>query len=131
LRQQLLLVGVAPPPPIGGPRALEGHWTDVPSVPVKPFAFGASTRNFGWLGGRDDLTTRVLPIAFVAVRQVYVKVGDAVAKGAPLFVVEPESPSPDATADQDAKTDGVTISAPAEGVITKLDVDVGSVIERS
>ena len=159
LRQQLLLVGVAvplavvvlvlapyyfthyyvykdayllaPPPPIGGPRALEGHWTDVSSAPVKPFAFGASTRNFGWLSASDDLTTRVLPTAFGAVRQVFVKVGDGVAKGAPLFAVEPVSPSPDATAAQDAKSDRVTISAPAEGVITKLDVDVDSLIENS
>ena len=159
LREQLLLVGVvaplavfllvfapyyfthyyvykdayllAPPPPIGGPRALEGHWTDVPSAPVKPFAFGASAHSFGWLAASEDLTTPVLPTAFGAVRQVYVKAGDAVAKGAPLFAIEPVSGAPDATDDRDAKTGRITISAPTEGVITKLDVDVGSAIENS
>jgi hypothetical protein len=47
---------LAPPPPIGGPRALEGHWTDVPSAPVKPFKFGAPNGSFGWLSASEDLT---------------------------------------------------------------------------
>jgi multidrug efflux pump subunit AcrA (membrane-fusion protein) len=159
LREQLLLVGVAaplavfilvlapyyfahyyvykdayllaPPPPIGGARALEGHWTDVDSAPVKPFKFGAPTASFGWLGVSADLTTPVLPTAFGAIREVHVKIGDAVAKDAPLFSVEPMRRAPDAASDQHAKTDMATISAPAEGVITKLDVDVGSVIENT
>lgn len=158
LREQLLLVGVAAPlavfilvlapyyfahyyvykdayllapPPIGGARALEGHWTDVASAPVKPFKFGAPIGSFGWLGVSADLTTPVLPTAFGAIREVHVKIGDAVAKDAPLFSVEPMRRAPDAASDQHAKTDMAAISAPAEVVITKLDVDVGSVIENT
>jgi multidrug efflux pump subunit AcrA (membrane-fusion protein) len=114
-----------PPPPIGGPRALEGHWTDVPSVAVKPAKFSAATQSFGWLDALDERTTSVLPTAFGTVRQVYAKVGDAVAQGAPLFAVEPVS------GDQPPKDNMTMINAPAGGVVTKLDADVGFVVANS
>jgi membrane fusion protein, heavy metal efflux system len=120
-----------PPPPIGGPRALEGHWTDVPTAPVKPAKFSAATQNFGWLDTIDDRTTAVLPTAFGTVREVKVKVGDAVAKDAPLFAVESLSGPPDAAGDQPSNENAAMINAPVAGAITKLDAEVGSVIANS
>jgi multidrug efflux pump subunit AcrA (membrane-fusion protein) len=120
-----------PPPPIGGPRALEGHWTDVPTAPVKPTRFGAATQSFGWLDAIDDRTTAVLPTAFGRVRQVYAKVGDAVAKDAPLFAVEPLGGPSEAAGDQPSKDTTAMINAPVAGVVTKLEADVGSLIADS
>ena len=75
------------PPPLGGDRALEGHWTDAPVVPVRLVNFGADWSAFGWIAPDDDLTTNVLPTATGTVSQVFTSVGQAVAKDAPLFAI--------------------------------------------
>ena len=120
-----------PPPPIGGPRALEGHWTDVPTAQVKLRKFSAPTQNFGWLDAIDERTTHVLPTAVGTVRQVYAKIGDAVAEGAPLFAIEPMIGAPEAARDQRSKDNATTINAPVGGIVTKLDADVGFVVANA
>jgi hypothetical protein len=49
------------PLPLGGDRALEGHWTDAPAVPVRRVNFGADWSAFGWIAADDDLTTGIGP----------------------------------------------------------------------
>jgi multidrug efflux pump subunit AcrA (membrane-fusion protein) len=120
-----------PPPAIGGPRALEGHWADVPTATVKPEKFSTATESFGWLDAIDERTTSVLPTASGAIRQVYVKVGDTVAQGALLFAFEPASGAPESARDQPAKDSATMINAPLGGVVTRLNADVGFVVANS
>ena len=63
------------PPPLGGDRALEGHWTDAPVVPVRLVNFGKDWSAFGWIAADDDLTTNVLPSASGTVSQVFAGAG--------------------------------------------------------
>src|SRR5271170_189548 len=79
------------PPPLGGDRALEGHWTDALVVPVRLVNFGADWSAFGWIAANDDLTTGVLPTASGTVSQVFTGVGQSVAKDAPLFAIRTEA----------------------------------------
>src|SRR5271167_4889512 len=75
------------PPPLGGDRALEGHWTDAPVVPVRQVNFGADWSAFGWIAADDDLVTDVVPTKTGTVSQVLAGVGRAVAKDAPMFAI--------------------------------------------
>jgi hypothetical protein len=75
------------PPPLGGARALEGHWTDASVVPVRQVNFGADWSAFGWIAAADNLTTDVPATASGTVNQVYASVGQAVAKDGPLFAI--------------------------------------------
>ena len=79
------------PLPLGGDRALEGHWTDAPAVPVRRVNFGADWSAFGWIAADDDLTTGILPTAPGTVSQIYTSVGQSVAKDAPLFAIRTEA----------------------------------------
>jgi membrane fusion protein, heavy metal efflux system len=112
------------PPPLGGERALEGHWTDAPVVPVRLVNFGKDWSAFGWIAADDDLTTNVLPAASGTVSQVFAAVGQAVDKDAPLFAIQKRA----SQAEAQSAAEENKVTAPAAGVVTKLDVAIGQVV---
>jgi Barrel-sandwich domain of CusB or HlyD membrane-fusion len=118
------------PPPLGGDRALEGHWTDAPVVPVRLVNFGADWSAFGWIAADDDLTTGIPPTAPGTVSQVYTSVGQFVAKDAPLFAIRPEAAKPN-PADAPSTTNEIVVDAPVAGVVTQFDVTVGQVLKTT
>jgi multidrug efflux pump subunit AcrA (membrane-fusion protein) len=115
------------PPPLGGARALEGHWTDAPVVPVRLVDFGKDWSAFGWIATDDDRTTNVLPTVTGTVSQVFAAVGQTVAKDAPLFAIRKGASETDA---QSAEDD-IKVAAPAAGVVTRLDVAVGQNVKAT
>ena len=118
------------PPPLGGDRALEGHWTDAPVVPVRLVNFGADWSVFGWIAADDDLTTSILPTASGTVSQVYASVGQSVAKDAPLFAIRTEAAKAN-PADAPSTTQEIVVAAPVAGVVTQFDVTVGQVVKTA
>jgi multidrug efflux pump subunit AcrA (membrane-fusion protein) len=116
------------PPPLGGDRALEGHWTDAPLVAVQRVKFAGPWRAFGWIEAADDHVTSVLPKASGTVSQVYAKVGEAVAEGAPLFGIRAE-PAPEKSADARAARQEIVVPAPIAGQVMRLDVAIGQDIK--
>ncbi len=110
------------PPPLGGERALEGHWTDAPVVAVRSVNFGADWSAFGWLAADEDRTTNVTPTLRGTVSQVFASVGHAVAKDAPLFAIRSEPSG------ANAKAEEITVAAPAAGTVTALAVSVGQAV---
>jgi hypothetical protein len=110
------------PPPLGGERALEGHWTDAPVVAVRSVNFGADWSAFGWLAADEDRTTNVTPTLRGTVSQVFASVGQAVAKDAPLFAIRSEPSG------ANAKAEEITVAAPAAGTVTTLAVSVGQAV---
>jgi len=117
------------PPPLGGDRALEGHWTDAPVVPVRLVNFGADWSAFGWIAADDDLTTVILPTASGTVSQVYTSVGQSVAKDAPLFAIRTEAAKA-SPADAPSTTQEIVV-APVAGVVTQFDATVGQVVKTT
>jgi len=118
------------PPPLGGERALEGHWTDAPVVPVRRVNFGAGWSAFGWIEADDDLTTRVLPTASGTVSQVFAGVGQAVVRDAPLFAIRTEASGTDST-NSEPTAHEVVVAAPAAGLVTQLGVVVGQAVKAA
>ena len=118
------------PPPLGGDRALEGHWTDAPVVPVRRVNFGADWSAFGWIAADDDLTTDILPTAPGTVSQVIRSVGQAVAKDAPLFAIRTKAAKANPT-DAPSPTQEIVVAAPVAGVVTQFDVAVGQVVKTA
>jgi len=115
------------PAPLGGDRALEGHWTDAPVVPVRLVDFGKEWSAFGWIATDDDLTTNVVSTASGTVSRVFAAVGQAVAKEAPLFAIRRRASETDAqSAEEETK-----VAAPAAGVVTRLDVAVGQEVKET
>jgi len=117
------------PPPLGGDRALEGHWTDAPVVPVRLVNFGADWSAFGWIAADDDLTTGILPTASGTVSEVYTSVGQSVAKDAPLFAIRTEAKTN--PADAPSTTHEIVVAAPVAGVVTQFDVTLGQVVKNT
>jgi multidrug efflux pump subunit AcrA (membrane-fusion protein) len=118
------------PPPLGGERALEGHWTDAPVVPVRRVNFGASWRAFGWIAAHDDLTTNILPTVSGTVSQVYTSVGQPVAKDAPLFAIRTKAVEANPT-DPLPTTQEIVVAAPVAGIVTQFGVAIGQVIKTA
>ena len=115
------------PPPLGGDRALEGHWTDAPVVPVRLVNFGKDWSAFGWIAADDDLTTNVLPPVSGTVSQVFAGVGQTIAKDAPLFAIRRRASS----AEAQSAAEETKVAAPAAGVVTRLDVAIGQAIKAT
>ncbi|MGD0721182.1 MAG: efflux RND transporter periplasmic adaptor subunit [Roseiarcus sp.] len=109
------------PPPLGGARALEGHWTDAPLAPVRRVNFGADWSALGWIAADDDLTTNVVPTTTGTVSKVLASVGQAVARDEPLFAIRPHATGAPGGPTQPQE---VVVAAPAAGVVTQLDVAV-------
>ncbi|MBV8441014.1 MAG: efflux RND transporter periplasmic adaptor subunit, partial [Hyphomicrobiales bacterium] len=118
------------PPPLGGARALEGHWTDAPVVPVRLVNFGADWSAFGWIAADDDLTTSVLPTAPGTVSQVFTSVGQSVAKDAPLFAIRTEAAKSN-PADAPSTTHEIVVAAPVAGIVIEFNVTVGQVVKTT
>ena len=118
------------PPPLGGDRALEGHWTDAPIVAVRRMNFGAGWSAFGWIAPDDDLTTNVLPTVSGTVSQVYASVGQAVAKDAPLFAIRAETARADSP-NASPLAQETFVNAPAAGVVTRLDVAIDQPVKNT
>jgi hypothetical protein len=118
------------PPPLGGGRALEGHWTDAPVVPVRLVNFGADWSAFGWIAPDDDLTTNILPTAIGTVSQVFTSVGHAVVMGAPLFVIRTKPAKTNATEAQSTPPE-IVVAAPVAGVVTQFGVAVGQILKTT
>jgi hypothetical protein len=118
------------PPPLGGDRALEGHWTDAPVVPVRLVNFGADWSAFGWIAADDDLTTAIPPTASGTVSQVYTSVGQPVAKDAPLFAIRTEAAKANPL-DASSTTQEIVVAAPVAGVVTQFDVTVGQIVKTA
>ncbi|MBV9637910.1 MAG: efflux RND transporter periplasmic adaptor subunit, partial [Methylobacteriaceae bacterium] len=117
------------PPPLGGARALEGHWTDAPSTPVRRVKFGVEQPVFGWIAPDDDLTTNVFATAAGRVSEVYVSAGDRVAPGAPLFAVERNGAGAEAAGSPPPAPKSM-ITSPAAGTIVRLDIKAGQAIRN-
>jgi multidrug efflux pump subunit AcrA (membrane-fusion protein) len=113
------------PPPLGGERALEGHWTGAPVVATKRVQFAKPWRVFGWVAAEDDHVAKVFPAGSGTVSKIYVKAGQAVSKDAPLFAIRSEVADSQSRDVQAAPPQETTISAPAAGVVTELAVEVG------
>jgi Barrel-sandwich domain of CusB or HlyD membrane-fusion len=118
------------PPPLGGDRALEGHWTDAPVVPVRQVNFGTDWSAFGWIAPNDDLTTNVMATATGTVSQIFTSVGQAVAKDAPLIAIRTK---PAKTNPTDVFPTGpeIVIAAPVAGVVTQIGVEVGQAVKAA
>jgi multidrug efflux pump subunit AcrA (membrane-fusion protein) len=117
------------PPPLGGERALEGHWTDAPLVPVRRVNFGSDWSAFGWIAAADDRTTNILPTVPGVVSQVDTSVGQVVAKDAPLFTIRTKVAAANPTDAQSPQE--IVVAAPAAGVVTRFDLAVGQVIKTA
>ena len=118
------------PPPLGGERALEGHWTDAPLVPVRRVNFGSDWSAFGWIAAADDRTTNILPTVPGVVSQVDTSVGQVVAKDAPLFTIRTKVAAANPT-DAQSPTQQIVVAAPVAGVVTRFDLAVGQVIKTA
>jgi multidrug efflux pump subunit AcrA (membrane-fusion protein) len=105
------------PPPLGGDRALEGHWTDPPLTPARLVKIEDAQRGFGWIVPNDDLVAKVVPTASGTVEQVFVTVGQTVAKGAPIFSIRPTVADPPRPAN-----DAIVVVSPIAGTITEISV---------
>jgi multidrug efflux pump subunit AcrA (membrane-fusion protein) len=115
-------------PPLGGERALEGHWTGAPVVATKRVRFAQPWRAFGWVEAEDDHIAKVFATGSGTISKIYVKAGQAVSKDAPLFAIRPQVTEGQSGAVQAVLPQETTISAPAAGVVTELAVDVGQEI---
>jgi multidrug efflux pump subunit AcrA (membrane-fusion protein) len=111
------------PPPLGGERALEGHWTDAPVVAVRNVNFGADWSAFGWIAADGDRTTNVLPTMSGTVSQVFASVGQVVAKDAPLFSIRTRPSAANSQAEE------ITVAAPVAGAVTALAIAVGQAVK--
>jgi multidrug efflux pump subunit AcrA (membrane-fusion protein) len=118
------------PPPLGGARALEGHWTDAPVVAVRRVNFDADWSAFGWIAAADDLTTNIVPTASGTVSQVYASLGQVVAKDAPIFAIRTKAEGANPT-DPPPTTQEIVVAAPAAGVVTRLDLAVGQAVKTA
>jgi hypothetical protein len=119
------------PPPLGGDRALEGHWTDAPVVPVRRVNFGAHWSAFGWIAPDDNLTTNVMATATGTVSQVFTSVGQAVAKDAPLIAVRTRPAKTSPTDDVSLRESEIVVAAPVAGVVTQVGVEVGQAVKAA
>lgn len=119
------------PPPLGGARALEGHWTDAPVVPVRKVNFGADWSAFGWIAPVDDLTTNVMATATGNVSQIFASVGQAVAKDAPLVVIRTKPAKTNPTDDVSPTEPEIVVAAPVAGVVTQVGVEVGQAVKAA
>jgi multidrug efflux pump subunit AcrA (membrane-fusion protein) len=117
------------PSPLGGERALEGHWTDAPLAPVRRVKFGAQRNLFGWIAPDDDLTKSVFATTPGTVAQVYVSVGQAIAKDAPLFSIRPHVAG--AGGDAQPAPQEIVVAAPIAGLVTQLGVAAGQIIKNA
>jgi multidrug efflux pump subunit AcrA (membrane-fusion protein) len=113
------------PPPLGGDRALEGHWTDAPLAPARLVEINTAERGFGWIVADDDRVVGVFPSASGRVGQVFASVGQAVAKDAPLFSIRPMRSSAGAGG---SFTD-IVVASPIAGTITEIDVAPGAAVK--
>jgi membrane fusion protein, heavy metal efflux system len=118
------------PPPLGGDRALEGHWTDAPVVPVRLVNFGADWSAFGWIAADDDLAIDIPPTASGTVSQVFASVAQSVAKDAPLFTIRTEAAKANPT-DAASTSQEIVVAAPVAGVVTQFGVAVGQVVKTT
>jgi multidrug efflux pump subunit AcrA (membrane-fusion protein) len=119
------------PPPLGGDRALEGHWTDAPVVPVRQVNFGADWSAFGWIAPDDDLTTNVMATATGTVSQIFISVGQAVAKDAPLIAIRTKPAKTNPTDDVSLTEPEIVVAAPVAGVVTQVGVEVGQAVKAA
>jgi multidrug efflux pump subunit AcrA (membrane-fusion protein) len=111
------------PPPLGGDRALEGHWTDPPLAPARLVKIEDAQRGFGWIVPDDDLVAKVVPTASGTVEQVFVTVGETVAKGAPIFSIRPTEADPPRP-----PNDAIVVVSPIAGTITAINVAAGDAV---
>jgi multidrug efflux pump subunit AcrA (membrane-fusion protein) len=118
------------PPPLGGDRALEGHWVDAPTVPVRRVNFGKDMSAFGWIAADGDLTTNVLPTASGTVSKVLAGMGQAVAKDAPLFAIRTHVAGATG-ADTQPSPQEIVVTAPAAGAVTQLNIAVGQAVKTA
>ena len=118
------------PPPLGGARALEGHWTDAPVVPVAHVNFGVDWSAFGWIGPDDDLTTNVMVTATGTVSQILTSVSQVVAKDAPLIAIRTKPANANPT-DASPPEREIVVAAPVAGVVTQVGVEVGQAVKAA
>jgi multidrug efflux pump subunit AcrA (membrane-fusion protein) len=115
------------PPPLGGDRALEGHWTDPPLAPVRLIKIADAPRGYGWIAADDKLVTKVFPTASGTVEQVFVAADQAVAKDAPIFSIRPQEKSSNLAAPQPAEG-LIVVASPAVGTVTEISVAAGDAV---
>ena len=115
------------PPPLGGDRALEGHWTDAPLVPARLVKIEGALGGFGWIAPNEDLAAKVFPTAVGSVGQVFVSVGEAVAKDAPLFSIQVREPS--VSSDAQTRSSEVVVASPIAGTIAQIAVAAGEAVK--
>jgi multidrug efflux pump subunit AcrA (membrane-fusion protein) len=115
------------PPPLGGNRALEGHWTDPPLAPARLIKIADVQRAYGWIAPDDKLVKKVFPTASGTVVQVFVAIGQTIARDAPIFSIRPQENSSNLAAPQPAK-DPVVVASPAVGTVTEISVAAGDAV---
>lgn len=115
------------PPPLGGDRALEGHWTDPPLAAARLIRIDDPQRGFGWIVPNDDLVTKVFPPASGKVEQVSASVGQAVAKDAPLFSIRPQQ-KPKFLAEDSQSPAEIAVTSPVAGTVVQMDVAAGDAV---
>jgi multidrug efflux pump subunit AcrA (membrane-fusion protein) len=116
------------PPPLGGERALEGHWTDPPLATARLIKIDAAQRGFGWIVPNDGLVTRVFPPASGTVEQVSANVGQSVAKEAALISMRAQQ-KPGTSAGSFPSPAEIVVSAPVAGTVTEIDVAAGDAVK--
>jgi multidrug efflux pump subunit AcrA (membrane-fusion protein) len=116
------------PPPLGGDRALEGHWTDPPLASARLIKITAAEHGYGWLAPDDELMMKIFPAASGTVDQVFVEVGQAVAKDAPIFSIRPRESSGSLAAPPQPARDPIVAVSPSSGTVTQISVAAGDAV---
>jgi multidrug efflux pump subunit AcrA (membrane-fusion protein) len=116
------------PPPLGGDRALEGHWTDPPLVTAQLIKIEGAQRGFGWIVPNDGLVAKVVPTTSGTVEQLFAGVGQAVAKDAPVFSIRPKEKSGNSADPPRPPTDAIVIASPIAGTVTEISVTAGDAV---
>jgi multidrug efflux pump subunit AcrA (membrane-fusion protein) len=116
------------PPPLGGDRALEGHWTDPPVASARMIKIEDARLSYGWVAPNGELVTKVFPTASGTIEQVFVAVGQAVAKDAPIFSIRPRESSGNSAVPPQTAKDPTVVLSPIGGTVTQISVAPGDPI---
>jgi multidrug efflux pump subunit AcrA (membrane-fusion protein) len=116
------------PPPLGGDRALEGHWTDPPLASARLIKMAGEEHGYGWIGADEERVTKVFPTASGTVDQVFVGVGQAVAKDAAIFSPRPRESSANLAAPAQPGKDPIVVVSPTSGTVTQISVAAGDAV---